>query len=175
MNDILTDNPKFLWYQSLLEAKNLTKVDTSDELDSYIILLLLSSDHNVLLSKDPLGVLYLKSQQAFNNNTSLLRNVADSCLILSGFYPENAIARNVSPDYFANIGVASYFQLSEVCFQNGRGASLYCSLACSYYELVKILFCIRLLSDKENLNHKECLYCACNGLYDEVYQIVKNY
>lgn len=175
MASILTDNPKFLWYQSLLEAKKITRVHTSDELDNYLILLLISSDHKVLLSDQPLGVLYLESQQRSKNYDVSLRDIADSCLILSSFYPENAISRNVSPDYFANLGLTSYFQLSEACFRsNGGFSSLYCSLACSYYQLVKLLFCMRLLADKNNLNQDEYLYGTCNGVYDEVYLIVKN-
>ena len=166
-------NSDFLWYEFFNEAEYALDIKLNDDVKVYVISLISSNTDIEFLDDIPLGIAYLESQDNFKEDKTRLKHVADKCLLLAGMFPEHAFKRNVTPDYFANLAVTGYFQLSGLGSPNkGRSSSLYSSLAFDFYDVVKVVFYMRCCSRRMELPSSIVdLRHYCNGSYNEVTRI----
>lgn len=177
MKNIITDGESdYLWFALVRDAEFAMDCSIDEDLESYVVFLLASKLNESDLFDNILGESYLKAQNSFVSDKLPLKQVADTCLLLSGLYPDNSRRRGVSPDYFASLGIASYFQLSDMYQKDGSELSqVYRSISCDYYKIVRLLFYIRLSSLGNGLlQYDPILKGACFGCYDDVVDMINN-
>ncbi|MEE3003057.1 MAG: hypothetical protein VX335_01770 [Pseudomonadota bacterium] len=173
MRELFFGSPEYLWLRLLQEAQLDLGLSLGEEVESYVLFTIIQYIERTNIGSEALGVAYLQAQLCYANDRLPLKNVADTCLLMSGLYPLNSVRRKVSPDYFANLGVSSYFQLSDLSWRKDTPeSSYYGDLAINFYDVIRVLFYIRCLNT-ENLDASS-LVGSCNGSYDHVIQVLQS-
>lgn len=145
------ESPVAQFHQLVVEAEDRTNHSLNEESESYLVFLLMRFSKNPGFAVTPVAIDYLQSAGATGQvKIEQLRDVGDKCLLLSGFFPEQAEKRLVSIGYFINIGRTAYHELAA---NAGKGiGSLYHQLANRFVELMDILQSIRLLDEEKVFN-----------------------
>ncbi|MDH5544510.1 MAG: hypothetical protein OEZ43_02890 [Gammaproteobacteria bacterium] len=133
------------WHSLVLEAEQKCDCQLSDELESYLVFLLMRFADRTDIANSIMALEYLKSMKNWGKlRQDGLRDVGDRCLLFSGLYPQRAKRKRVKISYFVDLGRSAYGQLSETCCQtSGR---VYKDLAIAFVTLMDILLAIRELS-----------------------------
>ena len=102
MTAILTDTPPLaLWTDLVREAESAVGTRLDEELESYLVFLLIAHTRDVHLHGNAVALDYLLARAGGGTQRrEELRQVGDRCLLLAGFYPEQAERRMVTVDYF---------------------------------------------------------------------------
>ena len=136
-----------LWHALVNDAENAAKQPLDQELESYLVFLLMRHSDRPEIAKQIMALDYLNSMQAFGaSRERQLRQVADSCLIFAGLYPQQAQRRQVQNDYFINLGRSAYLHLAELT-RDGI-AELYSHLSQAFVQVMDVLSAIRHFNDK---------------------------
>jgi len=114
MTAILSDAaPLQLWTDLVREAESTAGTRLDEELESYLVFLLIAHTRDVHLHGNAMAFDYLLARAAGGaRRKEELRQVGDRCLLLAGFYPEQAGRRMVTVDYFLALGSGAYDELS---------------------------------------------------------------
>ena len=152
MPAILTDTATTaLWHDLLREAEARGRAPLDEELEAYLVFLLMRHlrDGELggrVLALDLLQGLHARGSQRGED----LRTVGDRCLLIAGLYPEQAQQRLVSLDYFIGLGAHAYAELAHAA-RAALGA-LYARLATAFARLVRVLVELRRLGGSDPLD-----------------------
>ena len=116
------------------------QLDVADELHCYVLCVLQENLYNVAVGETCLGIAFMEAQhmQSFHKMRAL-REIADTCLLVSGLFPESA--QRVSPFFYMQIGQSSYDILSELSDKNM--AMFYQHMADDFEQAVELLLHMR--------------------------------
>jgi len=143
MTTILTDVPQTaLWADLVRDAEHGAATRLDEELESYLVFLLMAHTRDVQLQGHVVALDYLLARaERGTRRKQELRDVGDRCLLLAGLYPEQAERRLVTIDYFLSIGRCAYDELSAAL--QAAVADLYGRLAKAFAHLVRVLMELR--------------------------------
>lgn len=112
---ILTEStPMALWYQTLQEAQAKCQMRLSTEVESYLVLMLMRYLHYRQLAKEIMAAVFLEGMQgSARRRQSILQDVGDRCLLISGLFPAVAEKRLVRLRYYIDIGQTAYEVISH--------------------------------------------------------------
>ena len=137
------------WLSLVHEAEAASAFHLDEEMQSYLVFLLMRFTEKPELATSILAVEYLQSMQTLGRvGQDQLRNVGDKCLLYSGLFPKRAERRRVKISYFVDLGRSAYQQLSEQ-MEHGA-ATLYNRLADTFVSLMDILQMMRALGSPAN-------------------------
>ena len=143
MSTILTDVPQLaLWTDLVHEAEHDAATRLDEELESYLVFLLMGHTRDVQLGRNAVAFDYLLARAETGMRLKQeLRDVGDRCLLLAGLYPEQAERRLVSIRYFLDVGSHAYDELANAL--RAGVAELYGHLAQAFARLVRVLMELR--------------------------------
>lgn len=127
-----------LWQDVVRHAENRCSISLQQELESYLISLLIRYTNKPELSKQIFATVFLKALQTHEAGREIsLQHVGDQCLLFTGLFPRIAEKRLVKINYFVNLGRSAYAAISH-CTDD-----LYSSLALQFVVLMDVLQSIR--------------------------------
>jgi hypothetical protein len=132
------------WLSLVNEAESAAELHLDEEIQSYLVFLLMRFTERPELAASVLAVEYLQSMQSSGRiGQDQLRNVGDKCLLYSGLFPERAERRRVKISYFVDLGRSAYHQLSDR--MEHSAAAMFLNLADAFVSLMDILQTMRAL------------------------------
>ncbi len=134
-----------LWLKLLRDGEQRAHVHLPDSQESYLVFTLIRLSRDALLAGRAVAIDLLDAD-AFDGatRTERLRDAGDRCLLLAGLFPDHAIKRGLSADYYAAVGESAYARLGD---RDGSAmASLYAALARAFDRLIIVLRSIRPLA-----------------------------
>lgn len=141
-NIIISSTPVVLWHSVVQDAETKCGLQLREELESYLVFLLMRYLSRPDLAKRIMAAEYLTSMaQTAKKRELALQAVGDECLLFSGLFPRLATKRLVKISYFVKLGRTAYLTLSQV--KN----DLYGSLAKQFVPIMDILQSIRSYSE----------------------------
>ena len=133
------------WQSLVKEAENSSKLLLNEELESYLVFLLIRFTEQTDLAKSVLALEFLENSRALSQKQkNELRDVGDKCLLISGLFPGRAQRRRVKISYFVDLGQDAYGLLSLHCKQ--ELATLFRALGEGFVSLMDILHVVREIS-----------------------------
>jgi len=136
------------WYALVIDAQNETGYDFDESLQQYLVMTL---DHFTTQDRLVTTVIAIDYLQSLNLSGKLghssLRNVGDQCLIISGLFPERALRKNISLNYFVSIGQQAYGTLAITNPNFEFDAELFAKLSTNFVGLMDVLHTMRQLPD----------------------------
>jgi len=129
------------WHALINEAQAHSSVHLDEELESYLVFLLMRFMQETDVASSILALEYLDSlQKAGQQRHDILKDVGDKCLLFAGLFPERALKRRVQLSYFIDLGQSAYSELSstEVSL-----AQLFNNLCEGFVPLVDVLLATR--------------------------------
>ena len=139
MSDLLLEPTSTAqWRQLVTDAQNSTHQRLDEELESYLVFLLMRFTHAPQVVMSIVALDYLESQLARGKvRHERLREVGDRCLLFSGLFPQLARRRHVSADYYVTLGQGAYAELSDTLSYSV--GSMYRHLARGFVALMDVL------------------------------------
>jgi len=155
MEDLfITGGEVALWRQLIVKAESEVQIDIDEDLESYLVFLLMRLAHSSRIGEQYLALEYLKSRQLKSSQRRLvLRDIGDKCLIFAGLFPGLSARRRVELNYYIQLGQTAYDELAHLHLRLNKG--LYGSLSQQFIPLSKVLqatrndFCLDLLQAYE--------------------------
>jgi len=143
MTAILTDTPQLaLWTDLVREAEDAVGARLDEELESYLVFLLIAHTRDVHLHHNAVALDYLGARGESGARHKLeLRQTGDRCLLLAGLYPEQAERRMVNVGYFLHLGSRAYDELAAAL--RAGLAELYQRLARAFARLARVTMEVR--------------------------------
>ena len=109
-------NPKAQWYDLVTEAQHVIDISLGEELESYLVFLLMRFIKHFEIVNTILALELLNSsRESARLSAEQLQKIGDTSLLLAGFYPNRASKKHVRISYFINIGKTAY-DLRSRCF-----------------------------------------------------------
>ena len=135
------------WHALVCEAENFANIFLDEELESYLVFLLMRFLSKPDITTKILALDYIESLlSSGQRKQARLRDVGDICLIHAGFFPERARRKRVSEQYFIDLGSGAYQQLSVVV--ESRIAELYYRLSQSFIAIRNLLDTMRKMENR---------------------------
>lgn len=143
MERIITNPTSITQWQTLvMDASQVCKIALTEEIESYLVFLLMRFINAPQMAKKAMGVEFLSSINRTGSLRSLaLRDVGDQCLLYSGLFPGRARRRLVRVSYYVNIGKSAYLSLAEN--SNHTESGLFATLSAKFVNLMDILQAMR--------------------------------
>ena len=139
------------WQALVNEAERACDRRLDDELQSYLVFLLMRHTAGVDLANAVLALDYLHGMlDANRRQADKLREVGDKCLLFSGLFPGRARARRVGVDYYVGLGRSAYGQAAALT-DGGASAAMFQRLAQRFVPLMDVLLAIRRLDGSQAL------------------------
>lgn len=130
------------WQKLVKEAAITSECNLDEELESYLVFLLMRNADRPEMADSVLALEYLQSLlNEGTQRTDQLREVGDKCLLYSGLFPEQAYRKQVHIHYFIDIGQSSYHQIAETLQRSY--AKMYQRLSEYFVMLMDVLQAIR--------------------------------
>ncbi|MFV1983411.1 MAG: hypothetical protein ACC657_07710 [Thiohalomonadales bacterium] len=147
MSSILVENNTAQWHQLVLEAQEITQSPLNEDLESYLVFMLMRNINNANLHSRVMALEYIDSINSTGSQRELrLREVGDQCLLFSGLFPQRAYRRQMKVKYYVDLGRTAYLHLAE---DLGAGmAKLYQQLSDSFVYVMDTLLAIRSMSEQ---------------------------
>lgn len=137
------------WHSLVCEAEGIARVYLDEELQSYLVFLLMRFLSKPDIAARVLALDYIDSLLSRGHHQrDKLRDVGDVCLIHAGFFPRRARRKRVSEQYFVDLGSGAYRHLSAVL--ESRGAGLYQRLCESFVPIRDLLRAMRDVNQQAN-------------------------
>lgn len=144
------------WQALLNEAQQHCAIALNEELESYLVFLLIRFTECPELAKSVLGLEFLDSLQSQRRENQLrLKEVGDKCLLYAGLFPDHASRRRLTVNYFVNLGKTAYSTLSSQSHKNR--ASLFSALCQQFILMTDVLNATR---DAAGQNYQRDLFQA---------------
>lgn len=139
------------WHALVSEAENAAKCVLTEDLESYLVFLLMRFASNPHMLARVIALDYLNSSSTEGRTRhEKLRDVGDQCLLFSGLFPKQAERRMVKISYFVDLGRSAYQQLSDT--MSSSSAEIYTHLSRDFVALMDILQTMReLQGNRSNL------------------------
>lgn len=130
------------WHTLIHEAEGICHTQLGEELQSYLVFLLIRYTTHSELADAILALEYLNSWQSSGKvHEEQLRDVGDKCLLYSGLFPGYAQRRRVKISYYVNLGISAYNSLALSLA--GVKAKIFNKLSEQFILLMDILHAIR--------------------------------
>lgn len=129
------------WHALVNEAQSSTRVVLDEELESYLVFLLMRFALSTDWIESPIALDFLKSMQQKPIQLETLRGVGDKSLLFAGLFPEVALKRHVGLDYYIDMGKSAYLAVSEL--EEKQNSQLYYHLSLNFLNLKTILDSLR--------------------------------
>ncbi len=138
MEILVNSTSTALWHDIIHDAEKSCAIALQEELESYLVFLLMRYINRPELIKQVFALEFLKGAQGTSAKQHLvLQDVGDKCLLFAGLYPKAAEKRLVRVSYFVNIGQAAYGAISR------KHDDLYELLGKQFVPLMDVLQSIR--------------------------------
>jgi hypothetical protein len=130
-----------LWHTLLLEAQKSSSIHLAEDLESYLVFLLMRFTQQPALASSVLGLEFLQGlqQQTELSQQHLLKEVGDKCLLYAGLFPGRAQKRRLEISYFVKLGQTAYSTLSH----HHVNEALFISLHKDFPQLMDVLHATR--------------------------------
>jgi hypothetical protein len=135
---ILHSSSTAQWHALLGEAQQQSAICLREELESYLVFLLIRFTEQPSLASSVLGLEFLQGYETIHNSAKQyqLKDVADKCLLYAGLFPGRAKKRRLTVSYFITLGRTAYFTLSNHQFPE---EPLFNSLSQEFTNLMDVL------------------------------------
>jgi len=145
------------WQKLVHEAEAICEFRLDEELESYLVFLLMRFLGRSDFTSRIMAMDYLHSLvQTGQLQQESLRDVGDHCLLFSGLFPKIAERRQVKISYYVGIGKSAYHHLADTC-KESLGL-FYRQLADAFVQLMDILQAIgKMRNNTEVLSPLEAL------------------
>src|SRR5690606_34056372 len=131
---LLEPNSTAQWYRLICEAEQSVKINLEEDLESYLVFLLMRFVQKPDIGSHVVALELLKTTQVNGRiSTENLQRIGDICLLLSGLFPLRALKRCVRVSYFVNIGQTAYDLHSQ---HNKKMEPLFHNLASKFVALM---------------------------------------
>ena len=118
---MIQPTPTAQWQALLLEAEAAAQIELDEELESYLVFLLMRHTEDQGLAGHVLALDFLEGlAEPGRVGEERLREVGDHCLILSGLFPLRARRRLVRLDYYIDLGRSAYAQAADGVERHGQ-------------------------------------------------------
>jgi len=139
------------WHALVGEAEQACATRLGEDLESYLVFLLMRYTESPEIANSVLALDYLHSMEAIGHlRETQLREVGDKCLLYSGLFPARAERRRVNSSYYVKLGMGAYAALATALAQ--LKAKLFEDLSQQFVKLMDVLQTMRELG-----NGKPCL------------------
>ncbi len=129
------------WYELVNEAETAAAQPLVEELESYLVFLLMRFTCRPEIADTLLALEYLNGAREVGRlQQERLKDVGDQCLLFSGLFPQQAERRRVKASYFVDLGRSAYHQLSTLL--RNTSAELYAHLSQDFVPLMDVLHVI---------------------------------
>ena len=129
------------WHALVNEAQVVVDKPLSEDLESYLVYLLMRFNTFAELSDSVLALDFFKAHNAKGaQRIDILQRLGDKSLIFSGFFPEQAEQKNVKLSYFIEMGQSAY--QSVAMFSDAKKA-LFLALSDDFISLISVLNIIK--------------------------------
>lgn len=137
-----------LWHALIVDAEQACKHPLDAEMQSYLVFLLMRFTQDHGFAAKILAMEFMQGMQAGGQVKQVkLREVADSCLLTTGLFPQQAQRRRVSLSYYMDLGRSAYLQLALA--GSTAMAEVYHQLARHFAALMDILHAVREFGGKQ--------------------------
>lgn len=140
--ELRTGSQEALWQSLVAESEQHTGIRLDEELEAYLVFVLMRHARDATLLARVMALeLFRACGELGRRRLEELRDVGDRCLLLSGWYPAQALRRRVARDYFVRLGRSAYLAAAE----NASAAygELFSRLAVGFARLVRVLAGVR--------------------------------
>lgn len=102
------------WYSLIIKAQAQINVNLKTDTESYLVFLLMRSSESTNWIDSSIGMDFMQAMQHSGQmQKSMLIDVGDKGLLVSGFFPELAQKRRVDLNYFTQIGQMAYASVAS--------------------------------------------------------------
>ena len=131
------------WHALVNEAQASTRLILNENTESYLVFLLMRFCQTAQLADSVVALDFLHSfHTSKRNQIDKLRDVGDKSLLFSGLFPGLAVRKQVSINYFTDIGQAAYWSVGELQ-EEMQSASLFYELSHNFLTLQQVLHALR--------------------------------
>ena len=126
------------WYSLILEAQAQANICLSESSESYLVFLMMRSSHNTIWLDSVVGMDFMHALQLKGKQQKqMLVEIGDRSLLLSGFFPELVVKRQLTPQYYIQLGQLAYANASP--YPHDKEFPLYQELSEKFINLQQIL------------------------------------
>ena len=137
------------WQDLVKEAEAFNGVPLDEELESYLVFLLMRYTGKPELAAKVMALDYLQGVQTTGSERrEKMRDVGDQCLLYSGFFPKRAEKRRVRVSYYVDLGRTAYHNVAEAT--QAAMAQMFNHLAESFVAMMDTLQAIRCMHAPAN-------------------------
>lgn len=118
-NLVLHATPTAQWQSLVQEACSQSAISLNEELESYLVFLLMRFTRDPNVIHQILATDFLKNIDASTTaNRVELQDVGDKCLLFSGLFPGNAKRKRLRISYYVDLGKTAYHSLHTTLFED---------------------------------------------------------
>lgn len=141
-NIYIQPTPMAQWYALVNEAQFGCQLDLDEDLESYLVFMLMRFSGKTELSQSVVAIEFLESlHKTGSMRTNCLQEVGDKCLLISGFFPEQIRKRRLKESYYIDLGQNAYYALAN--HSKLMAADLFKSLSHEFLILRDVLKAMR--------------------------------
>lgn len=129
-----------LWHDLVCEGEQRRHLVLGETLESYLVFALMRHCGDAALARRTMALDWLQAHES-PMTPDRLRDVGDRCLLIAGLFPQLAVQRRVSNDYYIDLGRGAYASAAMRAPRCER--SLFAELAQAFRSLVDVLDAIR--------------------------------
>ena len=130
------------WYTLVNDAEVTCSLQLDQELESYLVYLLMRFSDKPQMAKSILALEFLECINLSGSyQSNVLREVGDKCLLFAGLFPERAARRRVKESYFIDLGQNAYYLLATL--SEAQIAQLYNSICSGFITMRNVLQAMR--------------------------------
>lgn len=130
------------WYALVNDAEMHCALELGEDLESYLVFLLMRFTEKPELSKTIIALEFLESLQKIGGERQIgLQEIGDKCLIYSGLFPEHVKRRRVRESYYIDLGQNAYYMLATI--SRFKAAHLYENLCKGFLMMRDVLLTIK--------------------------------
>ena len=143
---IIHNTPLAQWHALVNEAQLKSCIALSEDLESYLVFLLMRFMRNVGLDDHKIAIDFLTNVSLSEaQSCDDLQHVGDKCLLFSGLFSDRSTSEHGRARYLIDIGQSAYDTLSN--HYSAQNRDLFSQLACEFTSLCHVL---TRLGDNEN-------------------------
>jgi hypothetical protein len=133
------------WHSLVQEAQSHSGVSLDEDLESYLVFLLMRYTQKPELAAKILAIEYLRGATSMGTHRrEQMRDVGDQCLLYSGLFPRRAERRRVRVSYYVDLGRSAYHDAAEAV--PTKVSDMFFNLAESFVQMMDTLQAMRRVS-----------------------------
>lgn len=137
------------WHDLVKEAETFNGLELDEELESYLVFLLIRYTGKPELAAKVMALDYLHGAQTVGSERrEKMRDVGDQCLLYSGLFPKRAEKRRVRVSYYVDLGRTAYQNVADVA--QAAMAEMFSHLAESFVPMMDTLQAMRNLHQQDS-------------------------